>query len=175
MIFTETGLPGAYVIELEKREDERGFFARSFCIDEFTDHGLESRVAQCNISFNTRKGTLRGMHFQQAPYEEVRLIRCTRGGIHDVIIDLRPHSLTYKQSFAIELTPYNGKMLYVPKGMAHGFLTLADNTEVFYQMSEFYHPNSAAGVRYNDPAFGLVWPGEVKVIAEKDTQYPDWV
>ncbi len=174
MIFTPTALSGAFVIELEKREDERGYFARSFCADEFSRHGLEPKVVQCNISFNKSRGTLRGMHFQQAPYAEVRLVRCTRGAVHDVIIDLRRNSPTFKQSFAVDLTPDNGKMLYVPQGFAHGFLTLADNTEVFYQMSEFYHPESAGGVRYNDAAFGIQWPEEVKVIAEKDTAYPDF-
>lgn len=174
MIFTPTSLTGAFVIELEKRIDDRGFFARSFCADEFSHQGLEVKVVQCNISFNKTRGTLRGMHFQQAPYSEVRLVRCTRGAIHDVIIDLRRNSSTFKQSFSIELNSDNGKMVYVPQGCAHGFLTLTDNTEVFYQMSEFYHPESSSGVRYNDPAFGIVWPEEVKVISEKDMQFRDF-
>lgn len=174
MIFTPTSLTGAFVIELEKREDERGYFARTFCADEFSQHGLEPKVVQCNVSFNKTRGTLRGMHFQQAPYAEVRLVRCTRGAVHDVIIDLRRNSSSFKQSFAVELTPDNGKMLYVPQGFAHGFLTLADSTEVFYQMSEFYHPESSTGVRYNDPAFGIQWPEEIKVIAEKDAQFRDF-
>lgn len=173
--FTEIGLPGAYIVEPEKLRDTRGFFARTWCQREFKEHGLSTTVVQCNISFNAKKGTLRGMHYQAAPFEEVKYIRCSRGAICDVIIDLRPQSTTFKQWAAVELNEENGKMLYVPGGFAHGFLTLTDNTEVFYQMSEFYAPEHAKGVRWNDPAFGISWPDEVTVIAEKDARYPDFV
>src|SRR5688500_11400400 len=142
MIFTETDLKGAYIIEPEKLEDERGFFARTWCAREFEEHGLNPRLAQCNISYNHKKGTLRGMHFQAKPYEEAKLVRCTIGAIYDVIIDLRPQSPTYTQWTAVELTADNHRMLYVPEGFAHGFQTLMDQTEVFYQMSNLYNPQS---------------------------------
>ena len=174
MKFRETSLKGAFIIDLEKLEDERGFFARSFCRHEFEAHGLNPNVAQCNVSSNTRKGTLRGMHYQTAPHEEARLVRCTRGAIHDVIIDLRPDSSTFKQWIAEKLTEKNYRMVYVPEGFAHGFLTLEDRTEVFYQMSEFYAPASARGVRWNDPAFGIEWPIAVQVISSRDRGYPDF-
>ena len=175
MIFKETRLKGAFLIELEKRIDDRGFFARSHCQREFEAHGLNPRVVQCNISFNKRKGTLRGMHFQAKPHEEARLVRCTRGAIYDVIIDLRPDSVTFKQWLAEELTAGNYRILYVPEGLAHGFLTLRDRTEVFYQMSEFHVPDSARGVRWDDPAFGIQWPMAVQVISDRDRKYPDFV
>ncbi|HEX9989110.1 MAG TPA: dTDP-4-dehydrorhamnose 3,5-epimerase [Chloroflexia bacterium] len=175
MIFTETALKGAYIIDVEKLEDERGFFARSWCAHEFEEHGLNARLAQCNVSYNHKKGTVRGMHYQTVPFEEVKLVRCTRGAIYDVIIDLRPGSPTYKQWISVELTMDNHKMLYVPEGFAHGFQTLEESSEVFYQMSEFYAPGHAKGIRWDDPAFGVRWPLEVQVISARDRQYPDYV
>lgn len=174
MVFDETFLNGAFVIEPEKREDVRGFFARTFCQREFAERGLETAVAQSSISFSPRKGTLRGMHYQAAPFEEVKLIRCTMGRIHDVIVDLRPESPTYRKHFALQLSAENRKMLYVPRAFAHGFQTLEDNTEVCYQMSEFYSPEHARGVRWNDPAFGIVWPLAERLIHERDQSYPDF-
>jgi dTDP-4-dehydrorhamnose 3,5-epimerase len=159
MIFTETGLPGAYLIDLQRLEDERGFFARAWCQREFEAHGLNPRLVQCNISFNHTQGTLRGMHYQAAPFAEAKLVRCTMGAIYDVMIDLRPESPTFKQHLGVTLTPASRTMLYIPAGFAHGFLTLADSTEVFYQMSEFYAPDYGRGLRWNDPAFALEWPG----------------
>ena len=172
MKFTETKLKGAYIIEPELIKDERGFFARSWCQKEFIEQGLNPNLVQCNISFNLKKGTLRGMHYQTKPYEEAKLVRCTTGAIHDVIIDLRPESSTFKQWVAVELTAENRKMLYIPEGIAHGFQTLVDNTEVFYQMSEFYHPDLARGIRWNDPELSLEWPLKEFIISEKDTSYP---
>lgn len=163
------------MIETEKNHDERGFFSRSFCIHEFEKYGLNPRVAQCNISFNKHKGTLRGMHSQAAPYEEAKLVRCTKGAIFDVALDLRPDSVTFLKHIGAELTEDNHKMMYVPEGVYHGFLTLRDNTEVFYQMSEFYMADKALGVRYNDPAFGIIWPSKVRVISEKDLGYADFL
>ena len=174
MIFTETKLKGAVIIEPERLEDERGFFARTWCQREFEAHGLNPRLVQCSISFNKRRGTLRGMHYQVAPYEEVRHVRCTMGAIYDVIIDLRPHSPTFKHWISTELTEENRRMLYIPKGFVHGFLTLEDDTEVFYQMSEFYHPECARGTRWDDPAFGIEWPTDITVISDKDREYPDF-
>lgn len=171
MIFKQTKLSGAYIIEIEPIEDERGFFARSWCKEEFEKYGLNSDLAQCNISFNNKRGTLRGMHYQIAPYEEDKLVRCTKGAIYDVIIDLRPKSITYKQWISIEITSHNRKMLYIPKGFAHGFQTLRDDTEVFYQMSEFYHPECARGIRWDEATFGIEWPLEVSFISEKDKSY----
>lgn len=174
MIFTETKLKGAFIIELELREDERGFFARSWCRQEFEAHGLNIRLAQCNISFNKRKGTLRGMHYQLAPHAEAKLVRCTRGAIYDVIIDLRPDSSTFKQWISLELSAENHRMLYVPEGFAHGYQTLENNTEIFYQVSEFYHPESERGVRWNDPAFSINWPWEEPTISAKDLSFRDF-
>ena len=174
MIFSETKLKGAFIIELEKHEDERGFFARSWCANEFADHGLNSNTVQCNISFNKKKGTLRGMHYQAAPHAEAKLVRCTGGALYDVIIDLRPGSPTYKQHVAAVLTAENYKILYVPEGFAHGFQTLADNTEIFYQMSEFYSPRHARGVRYNDPSFGIEWRIGNPIMTDRDRNYPDF-
>lgn len=172
MKFTETKLKGAFVIELEPIKDDRGFFARSWCQKEFAEHGLNSNLVQCNISFNRKRGTLRGMHYQAKPYEEAKLVRCTKGAIYDVIIDIRPESLTFKQWVAVELTSENRKMLYIPEGMAHGFQTLVDDTEVFYQMSEFYHPESARGIRWDDPALKIVWLiKENLIISQKDQSY----
>jgi dTDP-4-dehydrorhamnose 3,5-epimerase len=175
LIFTETRLNGAYVIELETREDERGFFARSWCEKEFAEHKLNPRVVQCNISLNKKKGTLRGMHYQAAPWAEAKLVRCTRGAIYDVIIDLRRDSSTFGQHLGETLSASSHKMLYVPEGFAHGFQSLEDDSEVFYQMSEFYAPNYAHGVRWNDPAFGIKWPIGEPIMADRDKDYPDFV
>jgi dTDP-4-dehydrorhamnose 3,5-epimerase len=175
MIFKETKLKGAYIIEIELMEDERGFFARSFCVKEFKEYGLNPNIAQCNISYNEKKGTLRGMHYQVAPHEEVKLVRCTMGAIYDVIIDLRPDSSTFKQWIAVGLSKENHQMLYVPEGFAHGFQTLEDRTEVLYQISEFHHPEWARGVRWNDPTFGIFWPVNVEIISVGDQQYPDFI
>jgi dTDP-4-dehydrorhamnose 3,5-epimerase len=215
MIFKETELKGAYIIELEPIEDERGFFARSFCQKEFELHGITMNVAQCNISYNKMKGTLRGMHYQAAPYKEAKIVSCIRGSIYDVIIDLRSDSPTYCQWIAVELSAVSSeqlaassepsavssqdsapgsqpsdhrsspsahrspltahyKMLYVPQGFAHGFLTLADNTEVFYHMAEFYAPGYGRGIRWDDPVFGIKWPEEINVISDQDKGYPDF-
>ena len=174
MIFTPTELKDAYIVEPKKLEDERGFFARTWCEREFRDRGLNPNLVQCNISFNHKKGTLRGMHLQVEPYAEAKLVRCTQGAIYDVIIDLRPDSNTYKQWIAVELTPENHKALYVPEGFAHGFQTLADNTEVFYQMSQFYAPECARGYRWNDPSFNIDWPLEISVISDKDLNLTDY-
>jgi dTDP-4-dehydrorhamnose 3,5-epimerase len=174
MVFTETKLKGAYIIELGKIEDERGFFARAWCRKEFEAKGMTGRVVQANVSFNKKKGTLRGMHYQLHPYEESKLVRCTRGSIYDVIIDLRPHSTSFKQWIGVELTAGNYKMLYVPEGFAHGFQTLEENTEVTYQVSQFYTPGAERGVRYDDPAFGINWPLDVQVISEKDEFWADY-
>ena len=175
MIFKETKLDGAYIIELNKLKDERGFFARSWCQKEFEDQGLESRIVQSNVSFNKNKGTLRGMHYQQAPHGETKLIRCTRGALYDVIVDLRPASPTYKQWIGIELTADNYRMLYVPRDFAHGFQTLEDGTEATYHVSEFYTPGAEKGLRWNDPAFQIAWPIEVSVISSKDASWPDFI
>ena len=172
MRFVETGLSGAWLIEPDLISDERGFFARTYCRNEFADKGLNPNLVQCNISFNRLRGTLRGMHFQKAPHAEAKLVRCTQGSIYDVIIDLRDDSQTYAKWFGVELTAETRKALYVPEGFAHGFLTLQDNTEVLYQMSEFFHAECAAGVRWNDPLFFISWPGAVKVISERDRDYP---
>jgi dTDP-4-dehydrorhamnose 3,5-epimerase len=176
VLFKETKLKGTYVIEIEPAEDERGLFARSFCQKEFEEHGLNFSIVQCNLSYNKKKSTLRGMHYQIAPYEEAKLVSCIRGAIYDVIIDLREHSPTYCQWFAVELTAENYKMLYIPAAFAHGFQTLKDNTVVFYQMSEFYHPECARGVRWDDPAFGIEWPipDNNFSISERDKSWPDY-
>lgn len=175
MIFTSTPLQGAWLIEPERKADVRGFFARTWCSEEAAAKGLNGSVVQCSLSFNIRKGTLRGMHYQAAPYEEVKLIRCTMGAIFDVIIDLRRYSPTFKQHFCVELSAENRRMLYVPEGFAHGFQTLVDNTEVFYQMSRPHMPDYARGVRWDDPAFGIKWPSDVRIIIERDRNYPDFV
>ncbi len=175
MIFTETQLNPAFLVDLERREDERGFFARAWCEKEFGEHGLSTRVVQCNLSFNPRAGTLRGMHYQRAPYEEAKLVRCTRGAIYDVIVDLRPDSPTWKRWLGVELTAENRRMLYVPEGFAHGYQTLADETEVFYQVSEFYTPEAEGGVRWDDPAFAIQWPDvDERIMSEKDKTWPDY-
>jgi len=174
MIFTETKLKGAFIIDVEPREDERGFFARSWCADEFRRHGLNSRLVQCNISFNNKRGTLRGIHYQVAPFPEAKLVRCTMGAIYDVIIDLRADSPTFKQWISVELTAENRRALYIPEDFAHGFQTLIDHTEVFYQMSEFYHPECARGLRWDDLAFGIEWPFAPRIISQQDAGYADF-
>ena len=174
MRFVETALPGAYVIELELREDDRGFNARTWCEREFQEQGLTTRLAQANVIFNRRRGTLRGMHYQVAPHAESKLFRVTRGAIHDVIIDLRPDSPTYEQWAAFELTQDSYRMLFVPESFAQGFQTLEDDTEVVYQVSERYAPEFERGIRHDDPAFAIEWPLEVEVISEKDAHWPDY-
>ncbi len=174
MIFKETPLQGLYRIELEKLNDSRGFFARSFCQTEFAERGLHSVFVQNNLSFNRSKGTIRGMHYQLPPYEEVKLVRCSRGAIYDVVIDLRPGSPTRGQWYATELNEEEGAALYIPEGFAHGFQTLKDDTEVTYMMGSYYHPNSAAGLRWNDPAFSIDWPLACTEISERDTAFEDY-
>jgi dTDP-4-dehydrorhamnose 3,5-epimerase len=175
MIFKDTGLPGAYVVEPERLEDSRGFFARAWCQKEFEKAGLEANFVQCNLSFNTSKGTVRGMHFQKHPYQEVKLVRCTRGEIFDVIVDLVPTSVTYSKWFGIHLTEKNHTMLYVPKNYAHGYQTLCDGSEVFYQVSQFYVPGSEEGLRWDDAELSIQWPINEKVtISEKDKNWPDF-
>ena len=174
MIFNETPLAGAYVIELERFEDERGFFARTFCAREFRQHDLNAEFVQCNVSHNGRKGTLRGMHYQIGPHSEVKLIRCTRGGIFDVIVDIRKDSESYGQWFGIELDADTRRLLYVPEGLAHGFITLVDDTEVFYQMGSYHEPEAARGFRWNDPQFKIQWPFPPAVISSRDETYADY-
>lgn len=174
MIFTETKLKGAFILELERLEDERGFFARTWCYREFVKHGLNPSLAQCSISFNEKRGTLRGMHYQAAPHEEAKLVRCTMGAIYDVIIDLRSDSPTFMQWIATELTAANRRMIYIPERFAHGFQTLEDNTEIAYQMSEFFAPEHAEGIRWNDPAFHIQWPLSDRIVSPKDDTYLDF-
>jgi dTDP-4-dehydrorhamnose 3,5-epimerase len=172
MIFTELALAGAYMVDVNRVGDERGFFARSFCAEEFAAQGLAPVMTQCSVSFNAAKGTLRGLHYQAAPHAEEKLVRCSRGAIFDVIVDLRPGSPTYRRWFGTELTADNYRALYVPKGFAHGFMTLADDSEVYYMISVPYAAGSAAGVRWNDPAVGIRWPLPPAVIAERDAAFP---
>jgi dTDP-4-dehydrorhamnose 3,5-epimerase len=174
MLFIETKVFGAYVIDLERRADERGYFARVWCEKELQAHGLTARVAQVNVSGNARKGTLRGMHHQLAPRQEVKIVTCTRGAIYDVALDLRRDSPTYLKWVAAELTAANRRMLYIPEGCAHGFQTLADDTELLYLMSEFYSPELARGVRCDDPAFGIEWPLAVTCMSAADRDWPDY-
>ena len=175
MRFTAASINGAYVVEPEPRSDDRGFFARQWCRDEFAQAGLSAAFVQCNGSFSKRMGTLRGMHYQTAPHEEIKLIRCIRGAVFDVVIDLRSSSPTYKQWFGIELTADNRKMLYVPAGCAHGYLTMADESEVLYPVTEAYRPESERGVRWDDPAFGIQWPPVAALtISAKDASWPDY-
>jgi dTDP-4-dehydrorhamnose 3,5-epimerase len=175
MKFDETRLAGVFVIDLDRHDDERGFFARSFCANEFAEHGLPGSFVQCNISYNSRRGTLRGMHFQAAPCEEGKLVRAIHGAIHDVVIDLRPSSSTYHEWAAFELSAENRSSLYIPPGLAHGFQTLTDDAELFYQMTELYEPALSRGVRWNDPAFEIVWPIAMPVLSERDASFPDFV
>lgn len=174
MKFLETSLKDACIIDIEPIEDKRGLFARTWCKREFEAHSLNPEIVQCNISFNIKKGTLRGMHYQTKPFEEAKLVRCTHGAIFDVIIDLRADSPTFKNWFAVELTDKNRKMLYIPERFAHGFQTLKDNTEVFYQMSEYYSPEHSRGIRWNDPSFSIQWPEDKRIISKRDQQYPDF-
>jgi dTDP-4-dehydrorhamnose 3,5-epimerase len=174
MLFTQVKLKGAYLIELEKRTDDRGFFARAWCQKEFQAQNLVSQFVQCNLSWNKSKGTLRGMHRQVSPHEESKLIRCTRGAVFGVMLDLRRDSPTFKQSQGFELTEENHKSIFIPGGCAAGYQTLKDSSEVVYLVSEFYSPGSEEGIRYNDPMFGIEWPTEVKVVSEKDASWPDY-
>ncbi|MGB7761576.1 MAG: dTDP-4-dehydrorhamnose 3,5-epimerase [Bryobacteraceae bacterium] len=174
MTFEKTKLPGVLEIRVERKPDERGFFARSWCQREFEGNGLNPRLVQCSISFNAQKGTLRGMHYQAAPNEEAKVVRCTRGALYDVVVDLRRNSPTFGDWVAVVLSAASRNMVYVPEGCAHGFLTLDDETEVLYQMSEFYSAESARGVRWDDPGFRILWPGEVRVISERDRTYPNF-
>jgi len=174
MIFTETPLTGAYLIDLEKRGDERGFFARAFCEREFASHGLVTHFVQINNSLSARQGTLRGMHYQLTPKAETKVVRSIRGALYDIILDLRDGSPTFGQSFGAELTAENRRMMYVPKGFAHGFFTLADDTEAFYLVDEFYAPESERGIRWNDPRFAIRWPAQPNVISDKDRNFPDF-
>jgi dTDP-4-dehydrorhamnose 3,5-epimerase len=174
MRFEMTPLDGAWIIDLEPNVDNRGFFARMFCAREFSEHGLPTAFPQSNLSRNTEAGTLRGMHFNTAAHAESKVVRCTQGAIHDVIIDLRADSATYRQWFAVELTATSGRALFVPEGFAHGFLTLVDETDVEYQMAAFYEPDAARGLRWDDPAFGVVWPREPAVISPRDAKYRDF-
>jgi len=171
MIFTETKLNGAFIVDIERREDSRGYFARAFCQDEFKEHDLNPIIAQANIAFNHRKGTLRGMHFQFPPKAETKFVRCTRGAILDIIVDLRPESSTYLQHIAVELTEENSRGLYVPERFAHGYQVLRDNTETSYQVGEFYAPEHESGLMYNDPRLGLEWPLPISVISDKDQKF----
>jgi dTDP-4-dehydrorhamnose 3,5-epimerase len=172
VIFKETKLKGAFIIEPERVEDERGFFARTFCRNEFEAHGLNPHLVQCSVSFNMKKGTLRGMHYQASPHEETKLVRCTSGAIYDVMLDLRPTSPTFKQWVSVELTGENRRMVYIPEGVAHGFQTLEPDTEVFYQMGEFYHSESSRGVRWNDSSFVIQWPIAQPIVSVRDQELP---
>ena len=174
MKFHETVLDGAYTIELDKVEDSRGYFARLWCQKEFEAHGLVASIAQASTSFNRKAGTLRGMHYQLEPHQETKVVRCTAGAIYDVIVDLRPDSPTYREWTGVELMPSDGALLYIPAEFAHGFITLKDNTEVSYLMSEFYQPGAARGFRWNDPKFGIKWPVTVHEISDKDASWPDF-
>lgn len=175
MKFTPTKIAGVWLVETERHADERGWFARTWCAEEFAAHGLPTAFSQCSSSFNHRRGTLRGMHWQAAPHGEAKLVRCVRGAMFDVALDMRPESTTFKQWMGVELTPENGRALYVPEGCAHGFQTLANDTEVFYQIKGSWHPASARGVRWNDPAFAIRWPLPTQAfLSERDATYPDY-
>lgn len=173
MRFVPTQLEGVFVIQQERHADERGFFARTWCARELQERGLEPGLAQCSVSFNHRRGTLRGLHYQAPPFAEVKLVRCTRGALFDVAVDLRPDSASFGRWVGVELTADDGQSLYIPRGFAHGFLTLEDSTEIFYSISAPYSPEAARGVRWNDPLFGIAWPRPVEVIAPRDHGYPD--
>ncbi len=174
MKFLATRLPGVFLIQPEWKEDERGGFARNFCRQEFDAHGLNPDISQCNISFNRHRGTLRGLHYQADPYGEDKLVRCSAGAVYDVALDLRQKSPTYRFWMATELTAVNRHMLYIPVGVAHGFLTLQDDTEIFYQMSVPWHPEAARGIRWNDPTFSVIWPEDEPIISVRDRSYPDF-
>jgi dTDP-4-dehydrorhamnose 3,5-epimerase len=175
MRFTPTRLSGAFILDPERREDARGHFARTFCRREFEAHGLKPDIAQANVAWNARKGTLRGMHYQVAPAAETKLVRCTRGALWDVIVDLRPDSRTFLEHVGVELSAENGRQLFVPELFAHGYITLADDTEAAYQVGEFYAPDAERGIRYDDPALGISWPLPVEVISDKDAAWPAFV
>jgi len=172
MIFREISLPGAYVLEQERINDQRGFFARVWCQREFQQRGLKSELLQSNVGFSHRKGTLRGLHFQKPPHAEVKIVRCTRGAIFDVIVDLRPESTSYKCWFGVELSGENGRMIYVPEGFAQGYMTLMDETEMNYHTNQFFNAEAAFGIRFDDPAFGIQWPLAVTVISDQDRDWP---
>lgn len=174
MKFVETKIPGVVIIEIERKQDERGFFARSWDDKISAETGCSMHTVQCNISFNLKAGTLRGMHYQDEPYAEPKIVRCTRGSVYDVTLDLRPDSKTFKQWVSVELSAENRRMIYIPKGCAHGFQTLEDATEVFYQMGEYFHPECARGISFDDPAFNIIWPEATRIISEKDLSYPFW-
>lgn len=174
MIFTKTKLEGAYIIDINKIEDDRGFFGRSWCQKEMEEHDLNGNVVQSNTSFNKEKGTLRGMHYQKHPFEETKLVRCTKGAVYDVIVDLRPDSPTFKKWIGVELSEDNHRMLYVPEKFAHGFLTLKDNTEVTYLVTQFYTPNSEGGLRWDDPEFEIEWPAEIRIVSERDGKHKNF-
>jgi dTDP-4-dehydrorhamnose 3,5-epimerase len=174
MIFTETEIQGSFIIDIERREDHRGFFARSWCLKELESYGLNPVIVQINVGYSASKGTLRGMHFQLSPYQEVKLVRCTMGAVYDVIVDLRTDSPMHKQWFGVDLTEVNRRMLYIPEGCAHGYQTLVENSEIYYTTSQFYAPEFATGVRYNDPSFGIRWPLEVDNISDADRSWPDY-
>jgi dTDP-4-dehydrorhamnose 3,5-epimerase len=174
MRFTSLSVAGSYLVEPEPVEDARGFFARTFCRDEFESHGLNPELVQCSVSFNRQRGTLRGLHYQKPPHAEAKLVRCTAGAIHDVVLDLRPDSPSYLRWEGLELNAGNRRAVYIPEGCAHGFMTLVDASEVFYQMSAAYHPASSAGVRWNDPAFGIEWPAGEIIISERDSRFELW-
>jgi dTDP-4-dehydrorhamnose 3,5-epimerase len=172
MIFTETPLSGAYLVDMERLTDERGFFARSYCADEFAAKRSAPELRQCSVSYNAREGTLRGLHYQDTPHEEHKLVRCTAGAVFDVIVDIRPGSPTYRRWFGVELTMDNRRSLFIPPGFAHGFVSLADHTEVYYMISVAHAPKFSRGVRWNDPAFAIEWPLIPAVISERDAAYP---
>jgi dTDP-4-dehydrorhamnose 3,5-epimerase len=174
MIFTETPITGAYLIDLQKHGDDRGFFARVFCCDEFGERGLQTQFVQINNSLSAERGTLRGLHYQLAPAEEVKVVRCVAGALWDVIVDIRPQSATFGRWFGAELSADNRRMMYAPRGMAHGFVTLADHTEAFYMVSAFYAPERERGIRWNDPRFGIEWPMTPIVMSDKDRHRPDF-
>jgi len=176
LIIKETELKGAYVIDLEKKEDLRGFFARFFCEREFEQYGLEPHIAQMSMALNLKKGTFRGIHFQRPPQQENKIVRCTRGAVYDVIIDLRKNSATYRQSFGVELTADNYRMIYIPKDFGHGYVTLEDDTELMYSMSQCYTPGAEDGIRFNDPGFLIKWPADIsiKIVSERDKSWPDY-
>jgi len=174
MRFTKGSIAGAYIIDLQVHGDTRGFFARTFCSDAFAEHGLATSMVQMNMSYSAQKGTLRGLHYQVAPHDEAKLIRCTRGAVYDVVADVRPDSPTFLQWMGVHLSASNRRMVYVPEGCAHGFLTLSDNAEVFYPVSAAYAPDAERGLRYNDPAFDITWPAPVRLVSEKDQAWPDF-
>ena len=174
MIFTELPLPGAFVVDIQPMTDERGFFARGWCRKEFETHSLASDFVQRNIGFSQRKGTLRGMHYQVSPHAEIKLVRCTRGAVCDVIVDLREKSRTFRKWHAVELSADNHRMIYVPEGFAHGYLTVMDESEIYYDTTCFFAPESARGVRFDDPAFGIDWPAPPSLLSDKDRSYPDF-